>query len=757
MLILRRWYDGLIMALEKTLRYIVIAGLFALPFIVFIVSTSLFFPYITGKNFAFRIIVEIITGAWLALALVNPTYRPRRSWVLAAFALFVFIIALADALGAVPFKSFWSNFERMDGWVTLAHLLMYLVVIVSVLNSEKLWRRLFQVSLAVSALVAVYGFLQVAGDLTLGQGGVSGLSARIDATFGNPIYLAVYMLFNIFIAALLWVQEWRERGASKRTPLALFYGGAIALDTLALFFTGTRGTMLGLIGGAMLAVFIFALVHGSRRARTIAFVSVAAVIVMGGSLWLARDTSFVKSIGFLDRLASISLTDSTIKARFLNMGIAWQGVKERPLFGWGQENYAIVFDKYYDPRMYGQEPWFDRVHDIIFDWWIAGGTLGLLAYLSIFGALLFAIWRSGVSGEHIFTDAEKVILTGLLAGYFVHNLTVFDNITSYILFATLLGYIAWREGEARKTKYVIGIELLPRSNLPFIAVAAALAVWGVAWWVNAGALAQNRALIQAIQPQSSGVSANIEYFKKAISYGSFGTQETREQLAQIASQVASAKDVDIPTKQQIFNMAVTEMMAQEKASPLDARFPLFLGVVFSSYGDYADAATALSRARDLSPRKQSLYFAIAQNQQQQGNQAGALQTLKSAYELDTDVNDARINYIAALIVAGQDALADEILAPIIPSGEAADPRIASAYVTRGEFGKIAAIWEAKVKASPGDQQAYLTLAAAYYEAGNTAKAISVLRDAEAAFPSEKDQAEKLIQDIQNGTAKVGGQ
>ncbi|MBI4087881.1 hypothetical protein HY418_00650, partial [Candidatus Kaiserbacteria bacterium] len=255
------------MVLEKTLRYVALAGIFVLPFVVFIVTTSLFFPYITGKNFAFRIIVEIMAGAWLALALVNPKYRPHRSWVLAVFALFVFIIALADAFGVVPFKSFWSNFERMDGWVTLAHLLVYLVVIVSVLDSEKLWKRLFQVSLAVSALVAVYGFLQVAGDLTLGQGGVSGLSARIDATFGNPIYLAVYMLFNIFIAALLWVQERRRHAPGKRLPVSLLYGSVIALDTLALFFTGTRGTMLGLIGGAILAVFIFALVHGSRRAR----------------------------------------------------------------------------------------------------------------------------------------------------------------------------------------------------------------------------------------------------------------------------------------------------------------------------------------------------------------------------------------------------------------------------------------------------------------------------------------------------------
>src|SRR3989344_876432 len=170
-------------ALEKILRVIVLGGVFVLPFIVFIVASSLFFPFITGKNFAFRIIVEVMVGAWLALALVNPVYRPRRSWLLGAFALFVFVVALADALGAYPFKSFWSNFERMDGWVTLAHLFAYFVVAASILNTEKLWRNFWHVCLGVSVLVALYGLLQLAGIASLNPGFSS--AARIAATFGN--------------------------------------------------------------------------------------------------------------------------------------------------------------------------------------------------------------------------------------------------------------------------------------------------------------------------------------------------------------------------------------------------------------------------------------------------------------------------------------------------------------------------------------------------------------------------------------------
>ena len=203
--------------LEKALRYLVLAGLFALPFIIFIVADgvhfpyNLFFPYITGKNLTFRLIVELIFGAWLALAFMRAEYRPRRSWPLLAITVFVAVIAIADAQGANPFKSFWSNFERMDGWVTLIHLWMLFVVATSVITSEGLWRRLFHLVLLTTGIASLYGLLQIIGVAALGQAGGTGLSARVDANFGNPIYLAVYLLFGVFIAALLWYQEGNER------------------------------------------------------------------------------------------------------------------------------------------------------------------------------------------------------------------------------------------------------------------------------------------------------------------------------------------------------------------------------------------------------------------------------------------------------------------------------------------------------------------------------------------------------------------
>ncbi len=733
------------MILEKTLRYTALGGIFLLPFICLYIATNLYFPFITGKNFAFRILVEISAAAWLALALIYPRYRPRREWVLGAFALFVLLIAIADAQGVYPFKSFWSNFERMDGWVTLAHLLAYIAVAVSMLDTRKLWRRLFQTTLGVSLFVGLYGLMQLMGFVSLNPGFSS--VSRIDATFGNPIYLAVYALFHVFIAGLLWYEAWQERGVGKRTGISWYYGLAAGLNVLVLFLTGTRGTMLGLIGGGLLTLFILAVFKASSRIRIAAALAVVLVIVLGFALKTGKDTTFVKSVGFLDRLASISLSDRTIEARFLNMGIAWQGVKERPVFGWGQENYAIVFDKYYDPRMFDQEPWFDRVHDIIFDWWIAGGTLGLLSYFSIFAAAMWVLWRS-----QAFALVERALLTGLLAGYFVHNLTVFDNVTSYILFATILAYIAWRGSDAANKARLFENYKISETALPFVAGVVALCLLGVSWYANAAAIAQNRALIGALPQYQEGVLKNLEYFEKAISYGSVGTQEAREQLSQAATQIVAAESLDIATKQKYFEAGVTQMQEQEKASPLDARFPLFLGILFNAAGDLDSGAKALQRALELSPKKQNIMFTLGQNALARGKNDEAIALFKQAYDLAPTYKSAQIAYAAAAIRAAQDQIADQVLAPLISGGGAADPQITAAYVARKRYDKLIPIWNAYVAAHPEDPQGYFTLAGAYYGLKQNQKAIDALNKAIEVAPQVKTQAEDLIKQIRSGTA-----
>lgn len=736
------------MTLEKVLRGIAIGSVFALPFVCLIVASSLFFPFITGKNFAFRLIVEVGFGAWLALAIVSKEYRPRRSIVLLALAVFTFVILVADLLGEYPFKSIWSNYERMDGFVTLGHLFAYVVVAASVMRTERLWRWLMWTSLGVSVYLSLYGLLQVFGVTALGQGGAAGLTARLDGTFGNPIYFAVYMLFHVFLAAMLWAQGWVERAPGKRVGISLAYGAIILVDTYMLLATGTRGTMLGLIGGSFLtAVLVLIQANKSKTAWRAAVAGIAVMMVLAAGFFLVKDQTWIHKVGFLSRMATISASDTTAKSRFYNWGMAWKGAQEKPLLGWGQENYALVFDKYYDPRMHGQEPWFDRVHNVIFDWLVAGGFLGLLAYLSIFAATVWVLWRS--KG---FSVAERAILTGLLAGYFVHNFFVFDNVTSYILFGTVLAFIMYRHTEASDAAPVVTRSIAAKTSLPYVAGVALVLVWAIAWGVNGKALAENRTLLTALSNQGN-LQTTYDLFKKAIAYGAFGTQEVREQLAQGASQLAQA-NVPNEVKQQFYTLATQEMTLQAEESPLDARFPLFLGVLYDAFGDYKNGAIALDRAQELSPTKQSIFYERAQNAELQGDTARAIELYKEAHELNTDLREPRIIYAAVLIRNGRAADADVVLSPLVESGAAADQRILASLVTIKDYARVATIWTAYVKAHPEDVQGYFTLAAVYYQGGDKSRAIQTLQEAVKTHPEVSGQVTQIIQEIQSGSIQL---
>src|SRR3989344_3539067 len=172
------------------LRWGAISGLFLTLIIPFVISTSMFFPFITGKNFLFRILVELLFGVWVLLALKDPAYRPRFSWLFAALVLFVAWMGVATFFSIDPVKSFWSNFERMEGYVTILHLFLYFIAAFAILHAQKLWTRFFEYSVIASAAMGVYAICQAAGIIPVDQGGV-----RLDGTLGNATYFAAYLLF----------------------------------------------------------------------------------------------------------------------------------------------------------------------------------------------------------------------------------------------------------------------------------------------------------------------------------------------------------------------------------------------------------------------------------------------------------------------------------------------------------------------------------------------------------------------------------
>ncbi len=725
------------MNLTKILRWLVIGGLFIIPFTPLFVTSSFFFPFITGKAFFFRIVVEIIAAAWIILALLEAKYRPQRSFILWTALTFLVVITLATIFSVNPGRSFWSNFERMEGLVTHLPLFLYFLVATSVLSVSNLWRRFFQTSLGVSVIVAFYGIFQLLGFLTINQGGV-----RLDATFGNATYLAIYMVFHIFLAAWFFI------GANKRWEKVV-YGLIALLELVILYYTATRGAILGLIAGALVTLAILAW-RSRGKARKVSLGVIAAIIILIGVFIAAKDLPMIKNNPVLGRFASISTTETTTQSRFIIWQMGWQGFKENPILGWGPENYNLVFNKYYDARLWRQEQWFDRSHNIIFDWLIAAGLLGLLSYLAILVSAWWTIKKTSLSLK------EKGIFSGLLVAYFVHNFFVFDNLVSYIMFFSVLAFLA-----SLATGKRAELPNQKKLNLGIVSIASVAVIvvfLGAFYLVNAKPILTNRELMKAMTPApinnaeeaKAMVADRLSHFQKAVNYNTFGTSEVREQLVQWTIQVASSPIVANDQKDVVAKYAFEQLSKQITETPDDARYQVFVGLFLNALNQKDAAVVQFNKALTLSPNKPTILLEIARAEASNNHMKAALVAAKQALDLDDSNTTARTLYAALLIYNGDLKTADQVLTDGFGSTIVNDDTILNAYADARLFNRVLDIWKLKTETNPNVMQNWVSLAAAYLSVGERAKSIEALEKAVTVNPDFRAEADKYISDIKSG-------
>ena len=723
----------------NAIKYLIYAGIFAIPFLVFIVSSSMFFPFITGKNFSFRIIVEIMTALWLALILFDERYKPRKSLVLVMLAIFVGVVALSSIFGENFYRSFWSNYERMEGLVTYLHLVAYFLVLSGMMKTEKVWTKLFNTTLFASVIMSFYALVQLYGNFQIHQGD------RVDATLGNASYLAIYAVFHIFLAMVLF---YRAKDFKKWVYLFV-----IALESFILYRTATRGAILGIIGGLLISWLIIAIASPNKKSKLkhIYLLMGVAIVIVG--FMFIKTTSFVKNSPVLNRFATISLTENTTESRLTIWKMSWKGFKEKPLFGWGQENFNLVFNKYYEPILYKQEPWFDRAHNVFFDRLTTNGLFGLLSYAGLFGVALYYLWakrrKTGLSVE------DSAIFGGVFLAYFFNNLFVFDNLSSLILFITILAYVNFRakgnnatvsafvsggQGETIKSDY---------GKATYAVVIGAVAIF-IIYTVNVPGIKTSRNIINAFKINGAGdAKGTFELFQKAISYNSFGSMEAREHLSSFAMQVYGSPKLDQPFRDKVMDYTISELKKQNEQYPNDIREMIFLATVYNKAQKYDEAIALLNKAINIAPKKQQLYFELGTSYLNKKDYENGLVILKKSFDLDQTFDDARRIYAVSAIFADKESLAEELMKDhggLIQD----DERFLKVYAQKNNIEKITAILKVFIEKNPTNIQYRLNLAAVYLQKGQRSKSVEQLEKAIEANPSFKKQGEEYISKIKAG-------
>ncbi|MDO8183416.1 MAG: O-antigen ligase family protein [bacterium] len=728
--------------MSENLKSILFVGIFSVLLIPLIGLNNLAFPFITGKAFAFRIIIEILGGVWLLLAIYDKRYRPRFSWLLVAIIAFIGVITLADIFGVNTYRSFWSNFERMDGLINLLHLVIYFLIAGTLLTTNKMWDRFFNTTIGVSVVLSLLGVVQLAGGMKINTD-----AGRLDATIGNAAYFGVYLLLHIFLTIFM-LTRWQS-GLKGR----YIYGSIALLHIIILYFTATRSAILGLLGGVFVVTILIALLDRNHKMlRKIAIGIIIGIIMLIGGFIFVRNQSFIQQSPILSRLAAISLSGAKDQARYYLWSIAVEGFKERPILGWGQENFKIVFFKHYDPALYNDEIIFDRPHNVILEWLVAGGLLGALGYLSLFGVVLYYLWFSKKGNWSI---VEKSILTGFLAGYFINGLFLFDTLTSYIIFFGFLAYIHSQilpeyQEEKIRHKLIKKYEQKQQNWIKNFTVPVIVVVSFSLYFVNAKVFLAASEYASAFFFYKSEPVKSLDQFKKALSYDSFSYEKIRQEVAIVAINMKDGLSIDSKIKQDYFNLARSEMEKQVKEMPPDAHNFYLLGSLLYSYGELDEALLFLEKAKELSPKKQIIILKLVDVYIAKKDYKKAYELAQKVYELEPRYDLARNMYAASAILLGDNKTASSVLIERYGTDTLFDLKILQAYADTKQYDKIITTYEKRILEKPDDAQTKFSLSVAYVKIGQRQMAIKTLEDAIVQNPVIKDTAIFFISEIQAG-------
>ncbi len=398
----------------------------------------------------------------------------KRPWVIAV-SVFVFIFVLAGFFGVNPSWSFWSNFERGEGGLQMLYLGIFFLLMVFLFKEEKDWQKMFWFSVIAATLMISYGVFAglkyfdaeivvqnidgIPQKVLTGKGGpfyqaFKGFIGsdfrdegyRFAGSIGNPAYVSIYLIFALFYGFYLIVSQ-----RKKRIGLIIL----IAVFLAFFFLSATRGAFIGLIA-AILSGFLY-LGFSIKFWRKWLLAGIALLLLTVGSLIYFKDAPLIKSLPG-SRIFDISFQTENFKNRMVIWQIAVDGFKERPLLGWGPENFSYTFDKYYNPKHYsltsGFGAWYDRAHNVFLDYLNQAGILGFLSFIGIFIVYYWQFFRFDqqpttndqrqllVVGRR--SSVSNTLLFALPVAYLIQGLVLFDILPTYINLFLFLAFANYK-------------------------------------------------------------------------------------------------------------------------------------------------------------------------------------------------------------------------------------------------------------------------------------------------------------------------
>lgn len=717
--------------IDRIIKY----GLMVAVFAPIVVTSSTFFPFVFGKAFFFQIIIEICFFLWVGLLFLNyQKYKPQLSmlsWVVFAF---LGILLLSSLLGPDTSHSLWGNYERMEGWITLAHYGAFFLLLGVFYQTTRDWVRILRAFLGASFLCFLYGLGQKWGwSFVVG----TGRGMKMAGPLGNTVLFASFLLFSVFLAVGLFF--WDENRRWR-----IFYGVVFVTSVLGIIFSASQGPLAGgLVGGGFCFLSLAILLGQENEYKKYLMAGGVAIVMLGFIFLGVQDQPWVQKNPILSQYTKFSLSERNMKSRLHNWRITWEGIKQRPILGYGQESNYIVFSTHYDPEtLQYSNKWFDKPHNKYLEVLVTSGFVGFFSYLALFGLAIWILWK-----KRRFCPLFAFALMGFFIGYAIQLTTLFDTPSSYIAFFLFLGFVSRLSTNPKPESN----KQSPQFTLPYfygVIIAMLILAGLVVYQVNLKACFAAQNGIKGLKLLYRGKKeASLESFKRAARWDSFGQPEVAYQTSQ--SLTTSAQTLGVRELKPLLEFNLGELNKATRSHPLNPRLFLALGSVESvlarvDASHLVGAEDAFKEAHKLAPRRPDPFYKLMQVELMKQNKKKALSYAKKALDLNRDYNRSWWHLAEVNFARGKSQKGVENTIHAFQTNFPWKSAGSLNFATKKDYEKITHILERYLQAQPDDVKIHASLVMMYAKQGAKEKAMEHLEKAVELNPRIESQFKRIL-------------
>lgn len=644
-------------------------------------TTPLFFNMKTDELFEFNKMILVyffailIGGAWAWRMVDERRWIIRWHWLHGLVGIF-FLSQLLSAFTSIhPYTSWLGYYSRFHGGV-LSYLTYSIIYLAAVANLRKRDLLPFLITtLASAVLVSIYGIFEhfghsfscvMAGGSFNVECWVQDVQNRVFATFGQPNWMAAYLLMLLPIA--IWLTNYGSKLWVRWLGLV-----SVASIVWALLYTKSRSGFfgvalaLGLYGLAWLFVWLkhrsahpFKWMVGSVAIIVIAIVVSGAEVVPGiAALWrqeTVAPTTTPTEQAPVDRLVIGGTNSGEIRK------IVWTGAvdvwKRYPILGSGPETfgYSYYLDRPIAHNMVSEWDFlYNRAHNEFLNFLATTGLVGATAYVVLLCGASWLFFRSFFKNLQTKKPAAALVFAALLsgtAGLAVSNFfgfsTVMVTVLQYLFFAVavilslpdpLLTYSKKEYSWQQYAQFVV-----------VGAVACILLLTLTRYYRADLAYAQSKRLYQ-----SNNATGAITAINEAITLN--GREAVYwDQMATELTQVAVATSNTVQ-RTQLIDAAVKAIQMAHELNPQQRNFGkthtrdyLLLGSVDEKY--YSEALAVLTQAITLAPSDPKLYYNLGLVHIQLGDTATGIADLQKSVALKPNYEPALFHLAEQAAKAG---------------------------------------------------------------------------------------------------------